>query len=111
MKSPKRPIDVQDMPWSHVGKDTLDAAAERVWNEVRGVNPVNTDPFDQDFGPYHVQLSETQYAAQKAVLVVLGHAVPALLRQRAKELKANGASVEEIDALRDLAEELENDHS
>lgn len=106
-KKAQRPIDVQDMPWSHVGKDALDAAAERVWNEVRGVNPVNTDPFDQDFGPYHVQLSETQYAAQKAVLVVLGHAVPALLRQRAKELKADGI---DVDCLVELADELEEEH-
>jgi hypothetical protein len=106
-KHKQRPIDVQDMPWSHMGKDVLDAAAERVWNEVRGVNPVNTDPFDQDFGPYHVQLSETQYAAQKAVLVVLGHTVPAILRQRAKELKADGI---DVDHLLQIAEELEEEH-
>jgi hypothetical protein len=109
-KKAQRPIDVQDMPWSHMGKDALDAAAERLWNEVRGVNPVNTDPFDQDFGPYHVQLSETQYAAQKAVLVVLGHAVPALLRQRAKELKSDGVTADEVYYLLDLADELESDH-
>lgn len=107
MKKAQRPIDVKALPWSHVGKDALDAAAERVWNEVRGVNPVHTDPFDQDFGPYHVQLSETQYAAQQAVLVVLGHAVPALLRQRAKELKKDGI---DVDCLVELADELEEEH-
>lgn len=109
-KKAQRPIDVQDMPWSHLGKDALDAAAERVWNEVRGVNPTRDDPFDQDFGPYHVQLSETQYAAQQAILVVLGHAVPALLRERAKDMRRNGASADEYEALLELADELEVEH-
>lgn len=109
-KKAQRPIDVQDMPWSHLGKDALDAAAERLWNEVRGVNPTRNDPFDQDFGPYHVQLSETQSAAQAAVLNVLGFAVPTLLRERAKDMKRNGASADEYEALTELADELEQDH-
>jgi len=106
-KKAQRPIDVQDMPWSHIGKDALDAAAERLWNDLRHVNPTRNDPFDQDFGPYHVQLSETQTAAQAAVLNVLGFAVPALLRQRAKELKADGI---DVDHLVELADELEEEH-
>lgn len=101
-KLPKRPIDAQDMPWSYIGKDALDAAAERLWNDFvpRGTPEL----------PYHLQHSQVQELMQRAVLDVMGNAVPAMLRQRAKELKANGASVDETDALRDLAEELENDH-
>lgn len=109
-KKAQRPIDVKDTLWSHLGKDALDAAAERVWEVLRHVNPTRNDPFDQDFGPYHVQLSETQTAAQAAVLSVLGNAVPAMLRQRAKEMRANGASADEYDALLDLASELEAEH-
>lgn len=102
MKPPKRPIEAQDMPWSYIGKDALDAAAERLWELIR-------EDTDADLYPY-TWGTEQQTTAQKAVLSILGTTVPALLRQRAKELKSNGASVDEVDALRDLAEELENDH-
>ena len=91
------------MLWSYIGKDALDAAAEQLWEQTRE----NTDA---DIYPYSWG-SEQQETAQRAVLLMLVTTVPALLRQRAKELKANGASVDEIDVLRDLAEELENDHS
>lgn len=111
MKKAQRPVDLKSMPWSYIGKDALDAAAERLWNGMRHVNPTRDDPFDQDFGQYHVQLSETQHAAQQAVLDVMGNAVPAMLRQRAKELKRNGASTEEADVLFDLADELDAAHS
>lgn len=105
MKKAQRPVDLKDMPWSYIGKDALDAAAEHLWNNVlRGPGKP----------PYHVltyALDGTdQEILQQSVLDVLGFAVPAMLRQRALELKKNGASVGETDALRDLAEELEADH-
>lgn len=109
-KSPKLPIEAQDMPWSYIGKDELDKAAELTFNHMRDSGVLWDCVLDQHPSPYHTQGSETQEVFQRAVLSVLGTTVPALLRQRAKELKANGASVDEIDALRDLAEELESDH-
>jgi hypothetical protein len=101
----QRPIDVQDAPWSYMGKDALDAAAERLWNDVlRGPGKV----------PYHAltfMLDGTDpEILQQSVLNVLGFAVPALLRQRAKEIRRNGASADECTALLDFADELENDH-
>lgn len=109
MSLPKRPIDIKDMPWSYIGKDELDKSAALVWDTMRDeiFEPAMDGP---GADPYHVQPSAQQELAQHAVLAVLGTTVPALLRQRAKELKSNGASVEEIDALRDLAEELESEH-
>lgn len=98
-KKAQRPIDVQDMPWSYIGKDALDAAAERLWEGIR-------EETDADIYPYRWG-SEQQLIAQRAVLDVLGNAVPAMLRQRAKELKADGIDVE---YMTDLADELENDH-
>lgn len=102
MKKAQRPIDVKDMPWSHIGKDALDAAAERLWERIR-------EETDADIHPYSWG-SAQQITAQRAVLDVLGFAVPAMLRQRAKEVKKNGASTEYADALFDLADELEADH-
>lgn len=105
MKKAQRPIDVKDTLWSHIGKDALDAAAEHLWDNVlRGPGKP----------PYHVltfALDGTdQEILQQSVLDVLGFAVPAMLRQRAKGLKADGASVGEVDSLLDLAEELEDEH-
>lgn len=102
MKKAQRPIDVKDMPWSHIGKDALDTAAEHLWNNVlRGPGKP----------PYHVltyALDGTdQEILQQSVLDVLGFAVPALLRQRAKELKADGI---DVDHLIELADELEAEH-
>lgn len=104
-KKRTRPIDVKDTLWSHIGKDALDAAAEHLWNNVlRG-------PQAQ---PYHALVyaldGTDQEILQQSVLDVFGFAVPAMLRQRAAELKKDGASVDEIDVLRDLADELEADH-
>lgn len=101
-KKAQRPIDVKDTLWSHIGKDALDAAAERLWNGVlRGPGKA----------PYHVlnyALDGTdQEILQQSVLNVLGFAVPALLRQRAKELKADGI---DVDHLIELADELEAEH-
>lgn len=101
----QRPVDLKDTPWSHIGKDALDAAAEHLWDNVlRGPGKP----------PYHVltyALDGTdQEILQQSVLDVFGFAVPALLRQRAKEVKKNGASTEYADALFDLADELEADH-
>lgn len=104
-KPPKRPIDAKDMPWSYIGKDALDAAAEHLWNNVlRGPSrpPYHLLTFTDD--------GTDQEILQQSVLDVLGFAVPALLRQRAKELKADGVQEHELYYLRDLAEELENDH-
>lgn len=104
-KRAQRPVDLKDMPWSHIGKDALDAAAERLWNEaLRGPGKP----------PYHMlnyALDGTdQEIIQQSVLNVLGFAVPALLRQRAKELRRNGAESEEYAELLDLADELEEEH-
>lgn len=98
-KKRQRPIDVQDMPWSYIGKDALDAAAEHLWEGIR-------EETDADIYPY-TWGSEQQGTAQRAVLDVFGSAVPAMLRQRAKELKADGI---DVDNLIDLADELEGDH-
>ena len=102
MKPPKRPIDAQDMPWSYIGKDELDKSAEQVWEYIR--NQTDADIYPYSWG------SEQQETAQRAVLLMLGTTVPALLRQRVKELKTDGVQEHELYYLRDLAEELENDH-
>lgn len=101
-KKAQRPVDLKDMPWSYMGKDALDAAAERLWNDFvpRGTPEL----------PYHLQHSQVQELMQRAVLDVMGNAVPALLRQRAKELKADGDGDNVVWYLNDLADELENDH-
>ncbi len=110
-KKAQRPVDVKSMPWSYIGKDALDAAAEHLWNFMRE-NAIVWD-FARDAAelPYHLQDSQVQEAVQRAVLDVLGFAVPAMLRQRAKEVKKNGASTEYADALFDLADELDAAHS
>lgn len=105
-KKAQRPIDVKDTLWSVIGKDELDAAAELLWNGIRHVNPTRDNPFDQDFGPYHVQLSATQEAAQRAVIAVLGSAVPALLRQRAADYEGKTRGY----LLHELADEIEAEH-
>lgn len=92
----QRPIDVKDTLWSHIGKDALDAAAERLWERIR-------EETDADIHPYSWG-SEQQITAQRAVLDVLGFAVPAMLRERAKDYPETG------DCLLDLAEELEDEH-
>ena len=109
-KLPKRPIDAQDMPWSYIGKDELDAAAALVWNTMRDeiFDPAMDGP---GADPYHVQPSEQQETAQRAVLSILGTTVPALLRKRAKEIGRNGATIAERDELYDLADELEAEHN
>jgi hypothetical protein len=106
-KRKQRPIDVQDAPWSHIGKDALDAAAERLWNSLRDAGQLHNTR-DDDMGPYHVQPTRSQESAQRAVLVILGNTVPELLRAHAKEAYPQG-SVEK-QALRDLADELEEEH-
>lgn len=106
-KKAQRPIDVKDMPWSHIGKDALDAAAERLWNFMRENAIVWDFARDAIELPYHLQDSHVQEAVQRAVLDVLGFAVPAMLRQRAKELKADGI---DVDHLLELADEFETDH-
>lgn len=96
-KPPKRPIDAQDMPWSYIGKDELDKAAERAWHRLR----VDGEP------PYHLLSSGAQTAVQYAVLDMIGTTVPELLRQRAKEISIHDVGKT---ALKELADELENDH-
>ena len=106
-KRKQRPIDVQDMPWSYMGKDALDATAERVWNLLRNEHLQLAVTFDAHTDPYHLASSASQSVVQRAVLDVLGFAVPALLRQRADELKADGI---DVDHLLQLAEDLEEEH-
>lgn len=109
-KKAQRPVDVKDAPWSHIGKDALDAAAERLWNFMRENAIVWDFARDAIELPYHLQDSHVQEAVQRAVLDQLGTTVPAMLRQRAKEIRRNGASADECTALLDLADELESDH-
>lgn len=106
-KKAQRPVDLKDMPWSYIGKEALDAAAERLWNALDDEHVQLAVSFDGHAGPYHLASSASQAVVQRAVLDVLGNAVPALLRQRAKELKADGIDVEHMT---DLADELEGDH-
>ena len=95
------------MPWSYIGKDALDAAAENLWEFMRA-NAIVWDDIDHGRErPYHLISSGRQEKVQRAVLSVLGTTVPALLRQRNKELKAHG---DESWAMEDLASELEHDH-
>jgi hypothetical protein len=54
-----------------------------------------------------VQPSGTQEVFQRAVLALLGTTVPAMLRERAKELKSDGI---DVDHLVQLAEELQGEH-
>lgn len=107
-KKAQRPIDVKDTLWSVLGKDALDAAAERAWNVLRDEHMQLAVTFDGHTDPYHLASSASQAVVQRAVLDVLGNTVPALLRQRAKELKADGI---DVDHLIELAEELESDHA
>lgn len=108
MKKAQRPVDLKDMPWSYIGKDALDAAAERLWNALDDEHLWLASAFDGHAGPYHLASSASQAVVQRAVLDVFGSAVPAMLRQRAKELKADGI---DVDHLIELAEELESDHA
>lgn len=103
-KPPKRPIEAQDMPWSYIGKDALDAAAERLWEFMRS-NAIVWDDIDHGRErPYHLISSGRQEKVQRAVLSVLGTTVPAMLRERAKDYPETG------DNLIDLADELEEHH-
>lgn len=107
MKPPKRPIDAKDMPWSYIGKDELDAAAEHLWEFMRA-NAIVWDDIDHGRErPYHLISTGRQEKVQRAVLSVLGTTVPALLRQRAKEISIHDVGKT---ALKELADELENDH-
>lgn len=107
MKKAQRPIDVKDTLRSELGKDALDAAAERVWERLRHDNVVWNCVDDESMPPYHVIPSREQETVQRVVLDVLGFAVPAMLRQRAKELKKDGI---DVDHLIELADELEEEH-
>jgi hypothetical protein len=103
-KPPKRPIEAQDMPWSYIGKDELDKAAELAFNYMRDSDVLWDCVLDQHPSPYHTQGSETQEVFQRVVLSVLGTTVPAMLRERAKDYPETG------DNLLDLADELEEHH-
>lgn len=109
-KKAQRPIDVKDMPWSLIGKDALDAAAEASWEVMRNHGLVWNCVEDEEMPPYHVISTREQTAVQRVVLSVLGSAVPKMLREHAKEVKKNGASTEYADALFDLADELDAAH-
>lgn len=103
-KKAQRPIDVKDTLWSVLGKDALDAAAERVWNTLDSEHLWLACVFDGHAGPYHLASSASQAVVQRAVLDVLGSAVPGMLRERAKDYPETG------DNLTDLADDLEEEH-
>lgn len=112
MKKPKaqRPVDLKDMPWSYMGKDALDAAAEGAWEAIR--HDPERDTWVQ-YGytdPYHLLSSGTQRVVQQAVLDVVGSTVPALLRERAKSYRGDPEYGELYEQLRELADEIENEH-
>lgn len=109
-KGPKRPIDAKDMPWSELGKDALDAAAETLWEHLRATNVVWDDIDHGPERPYHVQPSGRQYKVQQAVLIVIGQTVPALLRERAKDLRSDGVSPDEVYYMLEIADEIEDEH-
>lgn len=109
-KKAQRPVDVKDMPWSYIGKDALDAAAERVWERLRHDNVVWNCVDDESMPPYHVIPSREQETVQRVVLDVLGFAVPALLRERAKSYRGDPEYAELYEQLRELADEVENEH-
>lgn len=96
----QRPIDVKAVIWSHIGKDELDAAAERLWENIRPLR--FTDGLSEH--PYHLASSADQEAAQRAVLSILGTTVPKMLRVKAEDY------AEHDYVLTDLAEELEKEH-
>jgi hypothetical protein len=102
-KRTTRPIDVKDVPWSHIGKDELDKAAETLWEALRIGDGICTiaEP------AYHVQSSATQDTVQRAVLALLGNTVPNLLRDRASAFPYTS---DESTVLRELADELEEEH-
>lgn len=103
-KKAQRPVDLKDMPWSYIGKDALDAAAEASWEVMRNHGLVWNCVNDEEMPPYHVISTREQTAVQRVVLSVFGSAVPAMLRERAKDYPETG------DCLLDLAEELEDEH-
>lgn len=105
MKKAQRPIDVKDVPWSELGKDALDAAAEHLWNNVLrgpGKPPYHTLTYALD--------GTDQEILQQSVLDVVGFAVPALLRERAKSYRGEPEYAELYEQLRELADDIENEH-
>lgn len=109
-KRKQRPIDAKDMVWSHIGRDELDKSAELVFNTMRDSNVLWDCVLDQHPSPYHLQTSATQEPFQRAVLEILGTTVPAMLRERAKLVKSDGGSADDVYYLLDLADDLEEEH-
>ena len=109
-KKVQRPVDLKDMPWSHIGKDALDGAAERVWEVLRNEHIQLAVTFDRHTHPYHLASSASQTVVQRVVLDVLGSTVPALLRERAKSYRGDPEYGELYEQLRELADEIESDH-
>ena len=109
-KQPQKLAEHKDMPWSHLGKDALDAAAERVWNILRDEHMQLAITFDGHADPYHLASSASQAVVQRAVIDLFGHAVPRLMREYAKAHRADGASEDDMYYLLDLADELEAEH-
>ena len=111
MKQPERPIDKKDMHWSYLGKDALDAAAERAWEVMRNYGLVWNCVDDKEMEPYHVLPTREQHAVQKVVLALFGTDVPTLLRRRANEIYSDRKHEKpELWPLEDLADELEEHH-
>jgi hypothetical protein len=94
----QRPVDLKDMPRSEIGKDALDEAAEALWNRMHPDRP------------YHIASSAEQYEAQCAVLDILGTTVPAMLREKAKEIRRDGGSADDVYYLKDVADDLASEY-
>jgi hypothetical protein len=101
---------MKDMPWSHIGKDELDKAAELVFNRLRDASVPWDCVFDAHSVPYHLQSSDVQAAVQQCVVALLGTTVPTLLLAEAKRIRDNGADPGSYAALTDLAYDLETEH-
>lgn len=109
-KKAQRPVDLKDMLWSELGKDALDAAAERAWNVLRDEHTQLAVTFDAHTEPYHLASSASQTVVQRVVLDVVGSTVPALLRERARSYRGEPEYAELYEQLRELADEIENEH-
>ncbi len=94
------------MPWSELGKDGLDAAAETLWEVLRLGDLLDTNPDT----PYHLAFGYQQEVVQRAVLTVIGQAVPGMLRDRARGFKGDPEYADLREQLREMADDIEREH-
>lgn len=110
MPDHKHQSPIAHLLWGDLTGD-IDAAADRLWDDLRDSDLVWDCLHDAEPGPYRVQSAETQDRMQLAVLHVLHQTVPDILRERARSMEGNGAKRIETAALRELAEDMEGDQA